>query len=454
MTSLQSEYMAEPPEGQGRFDAGTITTGALALGGTLTSLSLIFVGLRVFTRLSIVKRSLGADDYLIIISLALSIAFYGLFIDMCNLGLGVHMWQVKLANYSKLYAHGMVIMAIYCLSVTSAKMSLLVLYLRLSPDRLFRIVVISLIAFTTAYGLAYPFLIILGCRPIEASWNPALMRGAKCIDKQAIYYALSITNILMDVVCLILPLKIIIPLQMGTRQKWSLIALFATGGFVCICAIRRTALLPDMFTSTDYTFDIEKQLNWACIEVNAGIICASVPALKPFFVRYLPMFIHSHLTGSARKSAATGGPNGAGASASHRNYQTSAPYSTTVENNKRRRNVQSEAYELHSHDDLSLSSSNEMPSKPGGGGGAGSEDDDVAKLWSGNAFRRDRGQGGHRQTIIESTPRDTDGSSLGSLEDIRSAAADGLALPARMASVRASGGITVTTETKVVYERS
>ncbi|KAF6831613.1 integral membrane protein [Colletotrichum plurivorum] len=435
MTSLQSEYMAEPPEGQGRFDAGTITTGALALGGTLTSLSLIFVGLRVFTRLSIVKRSLGADDCEFRIRFGFIPTFTLLTQTVCNLGLGVHMWQVKLVNYSRLYAHGMVIMAIYCLSVTTAKMSLLVLYLRLSPDRLFRIVVISLIAFTTAYGLAYPFLIILGCRPIEASWNPALMRGAKCVDKQAIYYALSITNILMDVVCLILPLKIIIPLQMGTRQKWSLIALFATGGFVCICATRRTALLPDMFTSTDYTFDIEKQLNWACIEVNAGIICASVPALKPFFVRYLPMFIHSHLTC----------PNGPGASASHRNYQTSAPYSTTVENNKRRRNVQSEAYELHSHDDLSLSSSNEMPS---------SEDDDVAKLWSGNAFRRDRGQGGHRQTIIESTPRDTDGSSLGSLEDIRPAAADGLALPARVASVRASGGITVTTETKVVYERS
>lgn len=124
----------------------------------------------------------------------------------------------------------MVVMAIYCLSVTIAKMSLLVLYLRLSPDRLFRIVVISLITFTTAYGLTYPFLLILGCRPIEASWNLAAMRGAKCIDKKAVYYALSVTNILMDVVCLVLPLKIIIPLQMGRRQKWSLIALFATGG--------------------------------------------------------------------------------------------------------------------------------------------------------------------------------------------------------------------------------
>lgn len=62
MASSESRYMAEPPDGQGRFDAGTITTRALALGGTLTSLSIIFVGLRAFTRLSLVKRGLGLDD--------------------------------------------------------------------------------------------------------------------------------------------------------------------------------------------------------------------------------------------------------------------------------------------------------------------------------------------------------------------------------------------------------
>lgn len=30
------------------------------------------------------------------------------------------------------------------------------------------------------------------------------------------------------------------------------------------------------------------------LEVNAGIVCASVPALRPFFTRYFPALISSH----------------------------------------------------------------------------------------------------------------------------------------------------------------
>ncbi|KAI8228212.1 Satratoxin biosynthesis SC1 cluster protein 4 [Colletotrichum sp. SAR 10_99] len=343
MASSDPEYMADAPDGQGRFDAGTITTGALVLGGVLTSISVIFVGLRIFTRLSLVKRSLGADDYFIAVSLSLAIVFYGLSIESMQ--------------------YSLIAIAVYSLSVTTAKMSLLVLYLRLSPDR------------------------------------------------------------------------IIIPLQMPKRQKWSLIALFATGGFVCLCAIRRTILLPPLFQSKDFTRDVEKQLNWASVEVNAGIICASVPALKPFFMRYLPMFVHSHITGSSKKS-----------NANYQNYQTSMPYSTTVENNRKRRNVQSEAYELHSHDDLSLSS-HEMPK-------AGS-DEDVTKLWSGSAFRNDRTS--QLLTTIESKTMDMDANSIDSAGEIMpaegSSTGQGPQGPRRMASFH---GITVTTEleTKVDYEKT
>ncbi|KAF9871229.1 integral membrane protein [Colletotrichum karsti] len=427
MASFDSEYMADPPAGQGRFDAGTITTGALILGAILTAISILFVSLRVFTRLSLVKRSLGPDDWFIGLSLALAITFYGL---------SIQREHASFRAFIDIYPD---LQIVYSLSVTTAKMSLLVLYLRLSPDRIFRIVVMSFIAFTTAYAIAYLFLIIFSCRPVQASWDLTVRPGSTCINKNTIYLVLSATNIVMDIVCLILPLKIIIPLQMGKRQKWSLIALFATGGFVCICAIRRTVLLPPLFRSHDHTFDIEKQLNWACVEVNAGIICASVPALKPFFMRYLPMFVHSHITGTSKKS-----------NQNYQNYQTSMPYSTTVENNKKRRNVQSEAYELHSHDDLSLSSSNEVQKN--------TSHEDVAKLWSGNAFRTDRTS--HRRTIIESKPTNTDNNSVDSLGGIHPVAENStnsrsqLDLPQRAASVHGLGGITVTTETRVVYEQS
>lgn len=173
-------------------------------------------------------------------------------------------------------------------------------------------------------------------------------------------------------------------------------------------------------------------MNWASIEVNAGIVCASVPALKPFFVRYLPMFVTSHITARGSKTKKT--------TPDYQNYQHSNPYSTTIEANKKRRNIQSEAYELHSRDDLSLSS-NDIPKD-------GSRED-VAKLWSGNDIRQESKS--YRETIIESNPKDPDDSSPTIVDEIQPVAeydSKGDS-PQRLASMSA---IRVTTETRVEYD--
>ncbi|KAK2060845.1 integral membrane protein [Colletotrichum caudatum] len=432
MDAFASEYMAEPPSGQGRFDAGTVTSRVLTLGGALTSFSIVFVGLRAFTRVSLTKKAFGLDDYLIGISLGLAIIFFGLSVKLCELGVGVHLWQVKRADFSPGFLlHTFIAILVYSLSVTTAKLSLLFLYLRLSPERWFRIVTMAFISFATTYALIYLLLIIFSCRPIQASWDLSARAGAICVDKGVIYLALSGTNIAMDIVCLVLPLKIIIPLQMARRQKLSLILLFATGGLVCICAIRRTTILPLLLKSKDFTFDLQKQLNWASVEVNAGVICASIPALKPFFVRYMPVFVTSRM----------GCPECKGLNPNSRGYQTTNPYTARVANLKKPRTVQSEAYRLHSYDNVSFSSK-EVPRD--------GEDGDVVGPWFGNEFRRDCT--GRRKTIISSNLRDEDRCSVHSEATVQSGAGgSSRQTPAQRV---ASMCIRVTTETRVEYERS
>lgn len=46
--------------------------------------------------------------------------------------------------------------------------------------------------------------------------------------------------------------------------------------------------------------------NWSCIEYNVGIICASLPALKPLMSRLLPTVFGRSTTGSAGNSAFIG----------------------------------------------------------------------------------------------------------------------------------------------------
>jgi hypothetical protein len=59
-------------------------------------------------------------------------------------------------------------------------------------------------------------------------------------------------------------------------------------------------------TSSDYTWAAVEQFQWCFVEVNAGVVCASVPALKAFFARYLPGLISSRLRSHDRSKNTEG----------------------------------------------------------------------------------------------------------------------------------------------------
>jgi hypothetical protein len=95
--------------------------------------------------------------------------------------------------------------------------------------------------------------------------------------------------------------------------------------------IRRTILLPPLVSSSDYTWDAVEQFYWCFAEVNVGILCASIPALRPLFMRYIPSFLaHSRDKSSSDKNA-------------HLDMHNSV-----VESNKRRRQMQVEAVQVPS----------------------------------------------------------------------------------------------------------
>jgi hypothetical protein len=118
-------------------------------------------------------------------------------------------------------------------------------------------------------------------------------------------------------------------------------------------AIRRTTLLPPLLVSTDYTWDAVEQFQWCFIEVNAGILCASIPALRSFFARYLPGVFSSRF-GSHDRST-------------NKQPRSNGTFDVIAEDNKIKHLGKKDAYELSSRDE----SWEDMPAKP----------DDEARLW-------------------------------------------------------------------------
>ncbi|CAI6287712.1 unnamed protein product [Periconia digitata] len=371
-----SMYMAEPPNEAPRQPNPPTLHGELTASAvTLTVIATISVAMRIFTRASVTQAGISMDDYMVIIALVLAITLLGLNFEHMKVGLGYHFWDVKTVDFVLPFqVYTLCSTIVYATSLIFTKISILLFYLRLSPQLWFRVAVWILIGITSCYGLMYNLLSIFACKPIAATWNLALMPQAECVGVLPKYMALSILNIVIDVLTLILPIPVVWKLQMSLRQKLSIILVFMTGGLVCIIAIRRTILLKPLMASADYTWDAVEQFHWCFAEVDVAIVCASAPALKPFFVKYVPGLLSSRW-GSSHDPKSYGGKS-----------NPSGIHVLQTISQQRTRKSNKNAYELHSRDDLS-----EEEIKHG-------HVDDEARLWN----ARDMKHGGLHGPVTDS----------------------------------------------------
>lgn len=117
---------------------------------------------------------------------------------------------------------------LYCLSILFIKISILLLYLRISPDTKFRTVVYLVIVVVVGYSLGSAFTNLLACTPIEKSWDVSITTGS-CINGPIFYFANAGLNIGTDFVMLILPIPMLWNLRMPRMQKAGLIGVFMAG---------------------------------------------------------------------------------------------------------------------------------------------------------------------------------------------------------------------------------
>src|SRR5436190_884766 len=108
------------------------------------------------------------------------------------------------------------------------KISLLLLYLRLSQYPTFRIMVYMVIAATVTYSLLGSFEFLFNCRPIVKSWDVTITYGS-CLEVSKILAVHGGLNIATDIAMLILPVVMVRKLQLPRREKVALAGLFMTG---------------------------------------------------------------------------------------------------------------------------------------------------------------------------------------------------------------------------------
>ncbi|KAF2646476.1 hypothetical protein P280DRAFT_503055 [Massarina eburnea CBS 473.64] len=230
---------------------------------------------RLGTKLSM-KRMLGIDDGLIIISTVLGIG------QMMATFVQALLAKPELTTGSKWDTFQKAFFAsqlLFIPTICTAKLSILHSLHQLTPVREHKaitsgvaiVVIASLVAFELATGL----------QCTQAHWK---ILSGKCFNQTLFWQTFSVVDITTDLFIALFPTYIVCNLQMGTRIKVVIASIFATRISTIITSSARLIYVSRSHASTQlssYPFWISILITE--IEQGLSIITACIPFLKPFF---------------------------------------------------------------------------------------------------------------------------------------------------------------------------
>ncbi|OAG05345.1 uncharacterized protein CC84DRAFT_1218700 [Paraphaeosphaeria sporulosa] len=254
----------------------------LGVTATFHVVALLFVSMRMYARISLVK-AFGRDDALMLASTA-CVLLGGIvtYILAAQHGLGHHTDTLEKADYHE-YLKMTFIQAIVSTigGMSFLKLSIGCSLLRIGTPPLYTRVLWGLIAFVCLYTVISWGEWAAVCTPVAGFWTKD--PKAKCLPtKTHKGFALMNTtcNIFTDICFATIPIPIILGLQMKRKTRIYLISILSLGYVAVVAGIVKTVMQNTKRGDPDQSFTNDIQF-WGFIQVNLGIIAACAPALKP-----------------------------------------------------------------------------------------------------------------------------------------------------------------------------
>ena len=109
----------------------------------------------------------------------------------------------------------------------ASKASVLLLYFRIFVQKRFRQCVQVMLGLVTAWTITFFLTNLFACRPVTALVEP--FYGNKCVDTISMWYAGSVSDIILDLLILLMPIPVVWQLHLPTKQKIGVLAMFFLG---------------------------------------------------------------------------------------------------------------------------------------------------------------------------------------------------------------------------------
>ncbi|KAM0348628.1 hypothetical protein ACHAPU_004063 [Fusarium lateritium] len=250
---------------------------------TIVSVAILTLLARLYVRIYKVNKS-GLDDWLMLAAM-----IFGVGVTVCVIlasqlyGWSIHVWDLKMAQAETGRKVSLAAQTLFLCSSGLAKNSILVSYLRIAPVHSWlRRLTYAAIGLVT--GLIFIFIIVVWtqCRPTSAYWD--LFGGDECISEGPPALAQAITTVLTDLIVCALPLHTLLHLKLPMSQRIALMVVFSLGLVVVFAASMRAYYTHYVIEETyDVTWEGFHLWIWTAVEANLGVICGSIPALRPLF---------------------------------------------------------------------------------------------------------------------------------------------------------------------------
>ena len=117
------------------------------------------------------------------------------------------------------------------------KLSILTLYIRIFVTRTFRAValVVALVCVAWCIGGMVPTIFL--CHTLAKEWDVTDPGG--CHNPEATFMAVTISNLLTDVIVLVLPVAAVWNLKLSLRHRLIVSGIFLVGGLACVASLLR-----------------------------------------------------------------------------------------------------------------------------------------------------------------------------------------------------------------------
>ncbi|KAK0715575.1 hypothetical protein B0H67DRAFT_490425, partial [Lasiosphaeris hirsuta] len=264
---------------------------------TLLGIGLLFIGLRLYVRITTVGwKDLQADDYLMVVAaiaysvetaLAYSVGAYwkGLANNamtdeerrLLNPSSEEYMLRV---NGSKTQVAGW---STYTFLLWVIKAAMCTFYLRLTEGLEFKMRIHIGFGLIVSTWLAVLFSILFGCMPFEKNWQIYPDPGNFCqpaISKIDIFVTV-VLNVVTDLYLLSIPIPMLWRASIKPVKKAGLILLFSGGAFVTMAGILRCVLI-----LTNPVNGAQQAGSWAVRETFVAVVTSNLPMVFPLVKRW------------------------------------------------------------------------------------------------------------------------------------------------------------------------